>query len=93
MCVCVCQHGNQVGFMSRNRIDSATRRAIKSKANLLNGVSSQSLTLPKWYTNVQDLRFFTVFFLTFGYFFVEIVYGMQIGSLALVADAMVSSFQ
>jgi len=34
------------------------------------------------------MRFFAMFFLTGGYFFVELIWGIAIGSLALVADAM-----
>ena len=33
------------------------------------------------------MRFFLMFFLTGGYFLVELIYGMIIGSLALQADA------
>ena len=41
----------------------------------------------KWYHDSDLMRFFLMFFLTGGYFLVELIYGMIIGSLALQADA------
>jgi len=40
-----------------------------------------------WYKDRDSLRFAGMFFLTGGFFFVELVYGTIIGSLALQADA------
>lgn len=41
-----------------------------------------------WYKSRDDKRFIIMLFLTGSFFFVEIIYGLSVGSLALVADAM-----
>ncbi|MES1914386.1 MAG: hypothetical protein MHM6MM_006468, partial [Cercozoa sp. M6MM] len=41
-----------------------------------------------WYKDRDTLRFVAMFFLTGGFFFVELIWGIVSGSLSLVADAM-----
>jgi len=47
-----------------------------------------ALGLPKWYQDRDARSFCTMFILVGGYFLVEIVWGVFIGSLALVADSV-----
>ena len=86
-------HGEHIDYLVGNYLhhQSATRcenhgllSSAKPFEELFAAITEDSLP---WYKDGQCVRFFVMSFLTGGYFFVELIVGLAIGSLALQADA------